>query len=606
MKKILADTLRFLSAQMIETARSGHPGMPLGFADSMVALLGELNFDPSDPNWINRDRIIFSCGHGCALWYSVLYGFGLLSKDQLSSFRQLDSSLPGHPEIMPGVDMSTGPLGQGFAWSVGFALAERVLFHKYDGAIDHYTFVICSDGDLMEGVSYESAALAGHYGLNRLIALWDDNSITIDGPVEQSSSEDTKLRFVAAGWDIISVDGHNIEEVENAIRLAKKNTKPTLIACKTIIGKYSVLAGSNKVHGSPLGKENFQKLMENLNYDEDVFLKEFQKMIQKNAAKKKEWEKKFGNLDFSISLNLEKTEELASKLRGSLATRKHSEFILESLLENNNNIIIATADLGSSCGTLPKNGTLISHQDYTGNLLACGVREHAMVAITGGLSLHGGLFGVCSSFLSFYDYARPAIRLAALMRVPFLMIATHDSIAVGEDGPTHQPVEHLDSLRCIPNLLVARPADGFETFYCYKKIFESLGPAILSLSRHNLSNLHENFIEDDDLWLIRSQKKELVVSCGSECFLSFESAKALGYSMLSCPIWDHDGIAIREKCKDKNIFVIEASRCFAWKYALNCNVFAMHEFGKSGKECDVLKFFGFSSEKVISWLQSFL
>ncbi len=518
MKQIVANTMRVLACQMIEKAGSGHPGLPLGFADVVTALMYEISYDYSDPQWVNRDRIIFSAGHGCALWYSVLYGMGLRTRQDLDNFRQLNSNTPGHLEYSKGIELTTGPLGMGFAWAIGIALGER-LMNARNKAIDHHTFIICSDGDLMEGVSYEAAAIAGQYQLNKIIALWDDNSITIDGPTNISRNEDMKNRFTSQNWNYVEVDGHDINAVQATIAKAKNSQKPTLIACKTIIGKHSKLANTSKAHGSPLGSENFKALNEVISCQEDIFLKEFVN-IRENARKKAiEWKKHYKNEDFAKTIKLERNENIEKQLSESLATREHSQNILEQLIKDNDNIIIASADLSTSCGTKPKSGKIITAQDFSGNLLPCGIRENAMVSIVGGISMHSQMQAFASTFLVFSDYARPAIRLAALMNIPMILIATHDSIAIGEDGPTHQPIEHLDSLRCMPNLVVARPADGFETFYCYECILKAATsnshkqfdinatwhtnaetkPAVLVLTRQNLPNLHNTFITESDL-----------------------------------------------------------------------------------------------------------
>jgi len=510
--------------------------MPLGFADAMTALLYQISFDPYDPNWINRDRIVLSCGHGSALWYSVLFGLGILTKSDLDNFRQIDSKTPGHPEIGTGIDISTGPLGMGFSWAIGMALAERILNTKTD-AIDHHTFVICSDGDLMEGVSYEAAALAGQYKLQKIVALWDNNEITIDGPTNLSRNEDMKTRFLAANWEFLECDGHNIEEVENAIKVAKMAEKPTLISVRTKIGRHSEMENSSKVHGAPLGPEFLAKLEEKLQVDFSAFLAEFENIKQQIRQKKLTWDSKFKyseekitnlsnglKINYSSELKLTKSASLAEKLRPDYATRKHSLTILETLLTENDNLIIASADLASSCYSAPKSGKNISAKDYSGNLLPCGIRENGMVAMTGGITLHGGLRAISSTFLTFYDYARPAVRLAAIMKTPLIMIATHDSICVGEDGPTHQPIEHLDSFRCMPNLLVAPPADGFETEYCYQKAISHDGPSLLVFSRQNLKTIHKNFVFSpaDFIFYPENYQNGYIIASGSEVELALE------------------------------------------------------------------------------------
>lgn len=634
MKQSLANTLRILSCQMVEQAESGHPGLPLGFADVITALLYEISYDHSDPNWASRDRIVFSAGHGCALWYSVLYGLGLRTKNDLEKFRTLNSSTPGHLEKSSGVEITTGPLGMGFAYAVGLALGER-LMHARTSAIDHHTFIICSDGDLMEGVSYEAASLAGQYNLSKIIALWDDNSITIDGPTNISRNEDMKQRFIAQNWEVIEVDGHNIELIQAAIARAKTHaTKPTLIACKTTIGKHSVLENTSKVHGSPLGAENMKKLKIALNWNEancmQAFHDEFAKIKTQARAKAIEWKKQYRNEDFKKELKLEKTDELRTLLQNDFATRAHSQNILEHMLQTNDNLIIASADLSTSCGTNPKSGKKISAQDFSGNLLPCGVRENAMVAITAGISMHSQLQAIASTFLVFSDYARPAIRLAALMNVPMILIATHDSICLGEDGPTHQPIEHLDALRCMPNLFVARPADGFETLLCYEKIIanmlkknehenergnehdteydahhsmlfnEHARASVLVLTRETLPSIHNDFINENNLTFFgENEKNGYIISTGSQAYLALQLAKNLKKTFISMPYM---------KKKEMNcgmpINIIEASSGMCWNYLFNqAKIFNIKRFGASSKQKDLLEYFGFTIENLTNWIK---
>ncbi len=601
-KQLLANTLRITSCQMVEKAESGHPGMPLGFADAMIAILTHINFDSNDPNWINRDRLIFSCGHGCALWYSVLFGFGILSEDDLSNFRQLHSKTPGHLELSEGIDITTGPLGMGFAWGIGMALGER-LSNSRTKAINHHTYIICSDGDLMEGVSYEAASIAGNFKLNKIIALWDDNEITIDGTTAISRTENMEKRFESANWNFIKCNGHDIEEIEKAIEQAKNSDKPTLIACKTLIGRYSELENTSKAHGAPLGSTNFEKLKSKLEYySRNEFLEKFETIKQQASRKKSEWNEKHSNEINAQSLQqlkLSQTMELKELLLKAEATRKHSQEILEQLLRQNDNLIIASADLASSCYTWPKSGKLITYSDFSGNILPCGIREHAMVAITGGITLHGYLRAIASTFLTFYDYARPAIRLAALMKTPLIMIGTHDSIALGEDGPTHQSIEHLDSLRCMPNLIVARPCDGFETFYCYEQLIKSNNPSILVLSRQKLPQIHKDFIKEEDLTLFgENSENGYIISTGSETQLALEAAKQLKKTLISMPIFK------QKECSSEKIHIIEASTGMCWNYLYpKAKIYNITSFGESGKAEDLLKHFKFTESDIIEWIK---
>ncbi len=597
--KIISDTLRYLSCKMIEKAESGHPGLPLGFADAITALIQHFNFDPQNPYWINRDRLVFSCGHGSALWYSVLYGYGILNENDLDNFRQIYSKTPGHLEKSQGIDISTGPLGLGFASAVGLAIAQKKLASQ-DANINHKTYIICSDGDLMEGISYEAAEIAGHYKLNNIIALWDDNSITIDGSA--CRSENMKMRFEAQNWNYISVDGHCIESVSDAISKAKFSEKPTLIACKTIIGKYSKLAGSNKAHGAPLGQINFEELKNNLNYDIEIFKKEFEKIKEKNHSNFLKWRSDcysdYNSEKKSIQIN--KSEELKIKLSQSIATRMHSYYILDELLKNNDNLIILSADLFTSCKTNPPSGKMISKEDFSGNLLQCGIRENAMVAIAIGITEHSILTAMTSTFLTFYDFARPSIRLAALMKTPILMIATHDSVLIGEDGPTHQPVEHLDSLRIMPNLKIGRPADGFETFFCYEECLNYKGPSLIALSRHDLSNIHKNFIEIEDLAFNKTSNLSnvLLIASGSESATALKIASCNNFDFISFPFCEKRFFKQFEKhFVGKKIHIIEAATCATWKTFLPDSViYSISEFGHSGKIEDIVKHFQLSQE----------
>lgn len=616
--KLLADGLRVISAEIVEMAQSGHPGMPLGMADAVSALLCELGFDPEDPDWVNRDRVIFSAGHGCALWYAALYGLGVLKKENLLAFRKLQPqnskilSLPGHPELeIPGVDMTTGPLGQGVGYSVGMALAERILNSK-NAAIDHFTYVICSDGDLMEGISYEAMALAGHYCLKKLIFIWDDNEITIDGSTNLSRSEDSAKRFEAAGWKFVTVDGNCFEDVRKAIVAAKFSNKPTIIACKTKIGKFSNLEGSNKAHGAPLGSENLKMLKENLGFASSGFDMpdswwEIFDDIKKSMRQKREmWDQNFANIPiFNEDLILRESQELKEKLNKNYATRKHSGSILQELIKNGN-VILASADLATSCNTWPENGKQITADDYDGNILPCGVREHAMVAAMAGLTLHGGLIGIASTFLSFYDYARPSIRLAALMKIPLILIATHDSIALGEDGPTHQPIEQIDSFKAMPDLNLFRPADGFEAFYCFKKAINLSGPSIFCLTRQDVPSVYSNFISRHDLYIQDGSARGLIVASGSEVHFCKEIAEELGMAFKSYPFWRFPD-SLKNFCDDEKVFIIELSSALVWREIYpKAKILRMNGFGVSGKKDDLLKHFGFSKDAVKNWILSYL
>ena len=490
-EKKIVDTIRALSIDMINNAKSGHPGICLGAAPIIYTIFARhLKFDATDPNYFNRDRFIMSAGHGSALLYSTLYMSGYnIDLEDLKSFRTLNSITPGHPEYRktPGVEMTTGPLGEGLTSSVGLAIAERYLnayFNKYEkDLINHYTYVLCGDGDLQEGSSYEALSLAGLYKLNKLIVLYDSNDMTLDGKKELSSDEDTKLRFESINWYYIKVnDGEDIEEINNAIELAKLQDKPTIIEVKTKIGAYSPLEGTNKVHGSPLSEEDTIKLKEKLGIRPIPFsisqqakddMLDIIKSRNKNLS-----EKFYSKLTDEVKEKIEFLQNDNKKLEvneldinfeeaSNLPLREISGLILNNIVKNNDFIIGGSADVFSPTKTFIKDGEIFNKNNYLGKNIYYGVREHAMGSISNGIALHG-LIPFCSTFLTFSDFMKPAMRLAAMMNLKVLYIFTHDSISVGQDGPTHQPIEQIASLYATPNLDVYRPADMNELIGSYK------------------------------------------------------------------------------------------------------------------------------------------
>lgn len=509
--KQMADAIRVLAMDGVEKARSGHPGMPMGMADVATVLFSRfMKFDASHPDWADRDRFILSAGHGSMLIYALLHltGYKAATKEELSNFRQWGSKTAGHPEYghMPGVEVTTGPLGQGLATSVGFALAERHLAAKYgDDLVDHRTWVVAGDGCLMEGVSQEAIALAGRLKLNKLTVLWDDNEITIDGKVSLSDATDQKARFKAAGWAVKAVDGHDMKAIKSALQWATKQDKPVLIACKTKIGRgAATMEGSHKTHGAALGAAEVAATRLGLAWDHDPFElpeaieKAWRKVGRRGAKDRKAWEARLAAskqaADFTRAIKGDLPEGAFAKLDAKIAelvetqpaqaTRQSSGAALDELFAAVPELVGGSADLTGSNNTFVKDTPILDAPTYEGRYVNYGIREFGMAAAMNGLALHGGVIPYGGTFMVFADYSRPAIRLGALMGVRVIHVLTHDSIGLGEDGPTHQPVEHLAALRAIPNLLVFRPADTVEAMECWKLALEHKDkPSALALSR---------------------------------------------------------------------------------------------------------------------------
>ena len=514
--RLAATTLRMLAVDAVQQANSGHPGLPLGAADLAIVLwTRHLKHNPTDPQWPDRDRFVLSAGHGSALLYALLHLHGYpIPLEEIKRFRQWGSCTPGHPEydLQRGVETTTGPLGQGFGNAVGMALAERILATYFNrpafSLVDHYTYVLASDGDLMEGVSHEVASLAGHLGLSRLIVLYDDNHISIDGPTDLAYSDDVPARFAAYGWHVQRVDGHDMQAVDVALRAAQAEPeRPSLIACRTHIGFGSPRQDMAKVHGSPLGEEDLRKTKEYFGWDPEAHFfvppevaRYFDKVRQHGATKQEEWKKLLEGYraaypQLAQEWDLYVKGELPPGWEASLpsfspekplATRVASGKVLDAIAPHLFNLVGGSADLTPSNNTLPQGGQIIRRRDFGGRYIHFGVREHGMGAIMNGLALHG-MRPYGGTFLIFSDYMRPTIRLAAFMGLPVIYVFTHDSIGLGEDGPTHQPVEHLTALRAIPNLLVIRPADANETATAWKIALERKhGPTVLALTRQDL------------------------------------------------------------------------------------------------------------------------
>ncbi len=507
----MANAIRVLAMDGVEKARSGHPGMPMGMADVATVLFSKfLKFDASRPDWADRDRFILSAGHGSMLIYALLHltGYKAATKEELSNFRQWGSKTAGHPEYghMPGVEVTTGPLGQGLATSIGFALAERHLAAKYgDDLVDHRTWVIAGDGCLMEGVSQEAITLAGRYRLNKLTVLWDDNEITIDGKVSLSDATDQKARFKAAGWAVRAIDGHSMNEIKAALKWATRQDKPTLIACRTRIGKgAATMEGSHKTHGAALGAAEVAATRLGLAWDHDPFempetiLSAWRKVGRRGAKDRKKWEARLAvspqAADFARAMKGDLPEGAFDALNAKIAevvetrpaqaTRQASGAALEQVFAAIPELVGGSADLTGSNNTFVKDTPILDAPSYEGRYVNWGIREFGMAAALNGLALHGGVIPYGGTFMVFSDYSRPAIRLGALMGVRAIHVLTHDSIGLGEDGPTHQPVEHLAALRAIPNLNVFRPADTVEAMECWQIALQSkTTPSALALSR---------------------------------------------------------------------------------------------------------------------------
>ncbi|MCB1463445.1 MAG: transketolase [Nitratireductor sp.] len=569
----MANAIRFLSVDAVEHANSGHPGLPMGAADIVTVLFTNfMDFNPKHPDWPDRDRFVLSAGHGSMLLYSLLYllGYEDIDLDEIKNFRQLGSKTAGHPEYghAAGVETTTGPLGQGLANAVGMAIAERKLNAEFgDDVVDHRTFCLVGDGCLMEGISQEAISLAGHLRLSKLTVLWDDNDISIDGAVSLSDSTDQLARFRASGWNTLSVDGHKPAEIADALEKADKSDRPTLIACRTTIGFGApTKAGTSKVHGSPLGAEEIKGMREKLGWKCEPFkvpaetLDLWRIAGLRSAQKYKEWEKRFAALDPEIrgeferrmrgdmpaALNeaLEAMKRTLGDEKPTMATRKSSEAVLEVINGVVAETIGGSADLTGSNNTKAKSQKPVSKGDFGGSYVHYGVREHGMAAAMNGMALHGGVVPYGGTFMVFTDYCRPAIRLSALMRQRVVYVMTHDSIGLGEDGPTHQPVEHLAALRAIPNLNVFRPADGVETAECWAlALAASKTPSVLALTRQNVPNLRTRLTDENPCakggYVLReapAKRDVTLIASGSEVGLAATAADMLAKEGIAAAI----------------------------------------------------------------------
>ena len=560
----MANAIRFLAIDAVEKAKSGHPGMPMGMADVATVLFSRfLKFDPAEPAWPDRDRFVLSAGHGSMLLYALLYltGYEGVTPDELRAFRQWGSKTPGHPEVghTPGVETTTGPLGQGLATAVGMALAERLMNARFgDDCVDHFTYVIAGDGCLMEGLSHEAISLAGHLRLSRLIVLFDDNSISIDGATSLSCSDDQVVRFKASGWSACRIDGHDPEAIAAAIERARNSDRPSLIACRTVIGFGAPnRQGSEKVHGAPLGADEVAKTRAVLNWPHEPFqipehvLAEWRKTGLRGHAARRSWIERSRRLNsgsrspFHDALNrnlpcayaetMARLRDHFSAERPNIATRQASQLVIDGIAEVLPNLLGGSADLTHSNLTRARTQQAVRAESFEGSYIHYGIREHAMAAAMNGIALHGGFIPYGGTFLSFADYSRPAIRLAALMNVRVIHVMTHDSIGLGEDGPTHQPVEHLASLRAIPNLLVFRPSDAVETAEAWDCALRAQNnPSVLCLSRQAMptfrdANGGENLVAFGAYVVIEPEddRDVTLIATGSEVSIALHAAQLL-------------------------------------------------------------------------------
>lgn len=653
LEKKCVNTIRTLSMDAVQAANSGHPGMPMGMADAAFVLWTKfLKHNPENPRWFDRDRFILSAGHGSMLLYSLLHLTGYkVSLDELKNFRQLGSITPGHPEfgMTPGVETTTGPLGQGFGTGVGMAMAERFMaesFNKDDFEIvDHFTYGIVSDGDLMEGISHESASLAGHLKLGKIIYLYDSNQISIDGSTDLAFTDDTKKRFEAYGWDVQQVDGHNHDEIEEAIRKAQKTETPSLIECKTIIGFGSPnKEGSADSHGAPLGEDEIKLTKKNLGweYDEPFFIPEevkeyFSQFVEKGNKAESEWKDSLTDYEkvypvdgvgFKSFVGRDLPEnwddilpQFPADAKG-MASRKASGKVLNELKDHLSNLFGGSADLAGSNNTTMDGKGVFSANSYKGRNVHYGVREHAMGAALNGMALHGGVIPFGGTFLVFSDYNKPSIRIAALSKIPSIYVFTHDSIGLGEDGPTHQPIEHLAAMRATPNVAVFRPADANETAYCWKAAIENAeGPSLMVLTRQNLPTLDRDQFgkasgTEKGGYILKeasSGKPDVILmASGSEVELVLKAAetlenKSVAVRVVSLPCWElfeKQDKAYRESVLPANVkrrISVEAASTFGWHKWVGTDgvVMGIDRFGESAPYEQVYEHLGLTVEKIV-------
>jgi transketolase len=646
---LMANAIRALAMDAVEKAKSGHPGLPMGAADVATVLFTQfLKFDAADPKWPDRDRFILSAGHGSMLLYALLYLTGNpdMTLDQLRNFRQLGSRTPGHPEnfITSGIETTTGPLGQGVASSVGTALAERLLAAEFgEDIVDHTTYVLCSDGDLMEGVSHEAIALAGHLRLSKLIFLYDDNGITIDGPISLTDNVDQVARFKAHGWNAVRIDGHDQKAIASAIAQAQAADRPSLIACKTTIGFGAPnKAGTSKAHGEPLGAEELAGAKKALGWNYGPFevpddvLQAWRSVGKQGASARADWNLRFEAAPEPLRreflrrvVDRKRPEGLADAIRKlkqklvaeppTIATRKASEMALDVLVPVMPELLLGSADLTPSNNTRTKGLKEVTPDDFSGRYIHYGIREMGMAAAMNGLAAHGGFAPAGGTFLCFTDYARPSMRIAALSHTPVVYIMTHDSIGLGEDGPTHQPVEHLAALRAMPNMRVFRPADAVETAECWQLALENAaGPTVLALSRQNLAPARTTATADNlcshggyELVAAQGEARVSLYASGSEVEIAVAAQKLLAgrgiaTRVVSVPSLE---LLLAQPAERRQAIVgatpvriaIEAAVRFGWDAVIGPDgiFIGMNSFGASAPAKDLYKHFGITAEAVV-------
>ena len=651
MKKVthadIANAIRFLSIDAVQKANSGHPGMPMGMADVCAVLFKYfLKFDPSDPEWINRDRFVLSAGHGSMLLYSLLYltGYKSVSLEDIKNFRQLDSICAGHPEYEhgTGIETTTGPLGQGIANAVGFAISEEILKAKKGKDIyDHKTYVIAGDGCLMEGISHEALSLAGHLKLKNLIMFFDNNSVSIDGPTSLAVSDNYKKRFEAYGWEYIDINGHNEKQIFKAIKKTQKAKKPTVISCKTVIGFGSPnKSGTSSVHGSPLGEDEINLVRKKLKWKHAPFdipkeiLSAWRAIGEQGKKLRLEWQKKAGNKinklsqDNSKLLNNICTNAKIAVVKDAkpTATRKSSEDILTLLTTEIPELIGGSADLAGSNNTKTKSQKIIKPGNFSGTYIHYGVREHAMAAIMNGIALHDNLIPYGGTFLIFSDYCKPAIRLSALMKQRVVYVMTHDSIGLGEDGPTHQPIEQLAGLRAIPNLNVFRPADTTETIECWElALQQKKTPSVLSLTRQNLIPVRKEFNKENkcsfgayEILRTNSTIDLTLIATGSEVEIAIEASHELAKNKIHCKVismpcqelFDQQSETYKNKILNETTtkISIEAASTMGWKkYTGNeGRELGIDSFGKSAPYKKIYEHFKLTSNNIVKQAKEIL
>ena len=645
----MANAIRGLAMDAVEKAKSGHPGLPMGAADIATVLFTQfLKYDAADPKWPDRDRFVLSAGHGSTLIYALLYltGNAEMTLEQVKNFRQLHSRTPGHPENThtSGVETTTGPLGQGIATAVGMALAEKMLAAEFSKkVVNHHTYVLASDGDLMEGISQEAIAMAGHWRLNKLIVLFDDTGISIDGPISIADSVDQVKRFKAAGWAAERVDGHDAKAIAAAIARARKSGKPSLIACKTTIGYGAPnKAGTSKVHGEALGADELKAAKEKLGIAQEPFsvpddvLKAWRAAGARGAAARKAWQEEFATLsnrkqsEFQRRMRHERPAALAKAMRAHkkallekpliAATRKSSEAAIEAIVEAVPEFVAGSADLTGSNNNKAKSATAFSHKTPKGRFIHYGIREHGMAAAMNGMHLHGGFAPNGATFLVFTDYARGAMRLSALMGAGVVYVMTHDSIGLGEDGPTHQPVEHLAALRAMPNMRVFRPCDAIEVAECWELALNRTdGPTVLALSRQNLPQLRTTAPNDNpcahgayELVAAQGEAKATLFASGSEVEIAVAAQKQLAERGIPARVVSVPSLELllaqpaeRQKAIIGNApikIAIEAAVRWGWDAVIGRDgeFIGMDGFGASAPAKDLFKHFGITAEAAVN------